>query len=257
MNFSNYNIYIFSLILSLIPYAFSASRIYTQGTKYENSEFINLFRIPNDFISKLFSPGSIQSQLKHAFDDNLGNYWISPAEGTKVKDPTTGVTYNSLKVNITITFKKKVFIKNMIYQAYSASQNLGIGYPEELNVYYSSQTGTNAKFTLADNIKTTNTDKKVVFTFTKILECYQINLEWKKISSSTVSSYANKATAKDIIFLFPETQYLNSTFINIYDKNDYRQLTLSQSFKNYQNQDLLNNDLIKYGYNDYMKEYIK
>jgi len=251
------NTYILTLILSLIPYAFSASRMYAQGTKYENSEFINLFRIPNDFISKLFSPGSTQYQIKLAFDDSFGNYWLSPAEGTKVKDPTTGATYNSLKVNITITFKKKVFIKNMIYQAYSASGNLGLGYPEELNVYYSLQTGTNAKFTLADNIKTTKTDKKVVFTFTKILECYQINLEWKKISSSTVSSFANKATAKDIIFLFPETQYLNSTFTNIYDKNDYRQLTLSQSFKNYQNQNLLTSDLNKYGYNDYMKEYIK
>ena len=65
----------------------------------------------------------------------------------------------------------------MIYQAYSTSSYLGLGYPEELNVYYSLQTGTNAKFTLVDNIKTTKTDKKVVFTFTKILECYQINLE--------------------------------------------------------------------------------
>jgi len=257
MNFSNYKIYIFALILSLIPYAFSASRMYTQGTKYENSEFIDLFRIPDDYISSLFSPGSKTNHIRLAFDPFLETYWTSPAEGTKVKDPTTGVTYNSLKVNITVTFKKKVFIKNMIYQAYSTSGNLGIGYPEELNVYYSLQTGANSKFTLADNIKTTKTDKKVVFTFTKIIECYQINLEWKKISSSSVSSFANKATANNIIFLFPETQYLNSSLINIYDKNDYRQLTISQSFKNYQNQNLLNNDLIKYGYNDNMNEYIK
>jgi len=145
----------------------------------------------------------------------------------------------------------------MIYQAYSTSKYLGIGFLEELNVYYSLQTGKNEKFTLADNIKTTKTDKKVVFTFTKILECYQINLEWKKLSSSCTLSYANKAITREIIFLFPETQKVNSTLINIYDKNDYKKLTLSQSFKNYQNQNFLNNDLIKYGYNNYMKEYIK
>ena len=257
MSFSNYKIYICTFILSLIPYAFPASRMYTQGTKYENPEFINLFRIPNDFISSLYSPGSEKYQIKLAFDDNLGTYWMSPCEGTKVKDPTTKITYNPLKVNITITFKKKVFIKSMIYEAFSSSQYLGVGYPEELGIYYSLQTGENAKFTLAGTVKTTKTDKKVVFTFAKIIECYQINLEWKKISPISVASYVNRATAREIIFLFPETQYLNSTLIDIYDKNDYKQLTLSQSFKNYQNQNLLNNDLIKYGYNDYMKEYIK
>ena len=232
--------------------------MYTKGTKYENPEYIDLFRVPNNFISSLFSPGSNKNQISFPFiDENYGNYWISPAEGTKVKDPTTGITYNSLKINITITFTKKVFIKNMIYQAYSVGTYLGIGYPEELNVYYSLQTGSNAKFILADNIKTSTTDQKVIFTFTKILECFQICLEWKKIHSVSVSSYSNKATAKEIMFLFPETQNLNSTLLNIYDKNDYRQLTLSQSFKNYKNQNSLNSDLVKYGYNDNMNNYIK
>ena len=253
---SNLRLYIFSLIL-LIPVVYPASRMYTQGTKYENQEYIDLFRVPYDFISSLFSPGSTKSRISFPFiDDNYGNYWISPEEGTKVKDPSTGVTYNSLKVNVTITFTKKVFIKNMIYQSFSAGTK-SIGYPEELNVYYSLQTGSNAKFTLADNIKTSATTQKVVFTFTKILECYQICLEWKKINSITDLSYKNKATAKEIMFLFPETQNINSTLLSIYDKNDYRQLTLSQSFKNYKNQNLLNTDLVKYGYNDYMKDYIK
>ena len=48
----------------------------------------------------------------------------------------------------------------MIYQAYSSGINIGIGYPEELNIYYSLQTGKNAKFTLIDNIKSIATDKK-------------------------------------------------------------------------------------------------
>ena len=53
----------------------------------------------------------------------------------------------------------------MIYQAKPAGTSLVLGYPEELNVYYSLQAGSNAKFTLADNIKTNATNQKVVLYF--------------------------------------------------------------------------------------------
>ena len=45
--------------------------------------------------------------------------------------------YNPLKIiNITVIFTKTVFIKNMVYQAWSLGNNKGIGYPEELVIYY-------------------------------------------------------------------------------------------------------------------------
>ena len=76
--------------------------MYTQGTKYENSEYLNLFKIPKEYISSFLSPGSTNQALKNVFDDNYLTYWISPEEGKKVKDPTTGIIYDPLKINITI-----------------------------------------------------------------------------------------------------------------------------------------------------------
>ena len=76
---------ILSLSLSLIKYVYPASRMYTSGTKYENSVYLELFRVPNNYISSLVSPGSYQNSLKSAFDDNFNTHWLSPEEGTKVK----------------------------------------------------------------------------------------------------------------------------------------------------------------------------
>ena len=228
--------------------------MYTQGTKYENSEYLNLFKIPKEYISSFLSPGSTNQALKNVFDDNYLTYWISPEEGKKVKDPTTGIIYDPLKINITISFVKKVFIKSMIYQAFSSGNNLGIGYPEELNLYYSLETGNNAKFRLVDYTKSVATDKKVAFIFSKTIECKQINLEWKTIHST--SSYKNRATAKEIIFLYPETSNINNTIVNAFDKNDYKELTLDKNF----NKNDINNmikDLSLYGYNSYMKNRIQ
>ena len=84
----------------------------------------------------------------------------------------------------------------MIYQSFSAGTN-SIGFLEEL----------------ADNIIKSATAQKVVFTFTQILECYQICLEWKNINSITDSSFKNKAKTKEIMLLFPETQNINSTLL--------------------------------------------
>ena len=141
----------------------------------------------------------------------------------------------------------------MIYQARSVGNSKGIGYPEELVIYYSLQTGTNAKFTQIDTISSKATDQKVYFAFSKIIECRQIMIEWKKIHNT--NDYPNKASACDIIFLYPEYGNIDNTLLNAFDSTDYTQLTLSQSYKN-KNQTKMLQDSKKYQYNDYMKEYI-
>ena len=250
----NCGLLIISLLFSLINYVYPGSRYLTQGTKFDNWEYINLFRIPREYISSFISPGSYENELKLAFDDNFKSYWLSPEQGTKVKDPTTAIVYNPLKIiNITVTFTKTVFIKNMIYQARSVGNSKGIGYPEELVIYYSLQTGTNAKFTQIDTISSKATDQKVYFAFSKIIECRQIMIEWKKIHNT--NDYPNKASACDIIFLYPEYGNIDNTLLNAFDSTDYTQLTLSQSYKN-KNQTKMLQDSKKYQYNDYMKEYI-
>ena len=143
----NRGLLIILLLLSLINYVYTGSRYLAEGTKYDNWEYINLFKIPREQISSFKSPGSNEKNLNRVFDDNFLTYWLSPEQGTKVIDPTTSIIYNPLKIiNITFTFTKTVFIKNMIYKAWSFANSKGVGYPDELNIYYSLQIGTNVKF---------------------------------------------------------------------------------------------------------------
>ena len=217
-----------------------------------STEYINLFKIPYDYITSIESPGSTLSYLREAFDENPDNYWLSPEEGSKVRDPQTGITYNPLdRINVTVTFKKKVFIKSMIYQAWSVGNDKGIGYPEELNVYYALSDN---NFIQADNTKSNGTGEKVAFTFLKTIECTQIRLEWKKIHEST--AYSKKASAKIITFLYPETDYINHTIVYAFDKSDYRQLTLTRNYKNFDKLSELADDLKQYGYNDDMNGHL-
>ena len=113
MYFLNHHQILFlSLLLALINNAYSASRINVEGTKFGETEYINLFKIPYDYITSIESPGSTLSYLREAFDENPDNYWLSPEEGSKVRDPQTGITYNPLdRINITVTFKKKYLLK--------------------------------------------------------------------------------------------------------------------------------------------------
>lgn len=167
--------------------------IKTTASKYENSEFIELFRVPNDYILSYASPCSSKAELAKAFDNNFNNYWLSAKEGTKCIDENSGKVYASVKVNITVAFTRTVSIKNMIYQAYSTSTEAGIGFPDELQIYYSTESGQNAKFKLLQYVKTTATDKKIVYNFNSAIKCNQINLEWKTIHSS--NTFPKKATA--------------------------------------------------------------
>ena len=227
--------------------------IQSTSSKYINDEFIKLFNV-NDFILSYSSPCSKKEELAKAFDNNFNNYWLSAQEGTKCIDQITGKVYTSLKVNITIEFTKVVSIQKMIYQAYSTSSEIGLGFPIDLQIYYSTESGQNAKFNSFENIKYYQTDKRIVYNFSSILKCKQINLEWKAIHSST--SFPKKATAKEIIFLAPESYYLNETILNAYDKSDYRQLTLNKPFNDLDFYKNVRNAFRDYEFNNYMREYL-
>lgn len=244
MNYVHSYFYILFTISFLIDSIYSGTRKYTSGTIYDNSYYIDLFRVQNNWVQSLFSPGCTKASLNNLLDNNYNNYWVSQEEGTKVRDSTTGQTYNPLKVNLTFTFNRVVSIDKMIYQANSIGSSSPVGFPEELNIYYTASNDDN--FVLLDQIKSVATDKKVVFIFSKSVNCRKINLEWKKISESKDSNYKNKGTAKEIIFLYPETKNINSTLINAFDKSDYRELTLSKDWKNISNIKNLSSEVNNY-----------
>ena len=174
MNYIHFQFSLLFFISLLINSIYSGTRQYTSGTIYDNVEYIDLFRVQNNYIQSIFSPGCSNTTLNYAIDNNYNNYWISQEEGTKVRDPTTGITYNPLKVNLTFTFTTQITIDKMIYQAYSLGNILSIGYPEELNIYYT--TSDNNNFILLEQIKSVATDQKVVFIFSKAIKCRKISL---------------------------------------------------------------------------------
>jgi hypothetical protein len=79
-----------------------------------------------------------------------------------------------------------------------------------------------------------------LFSFSKKVKCYQLKLEWTKIFSHS-GDYANKATIKELTLLFPEGTNVNSNILNVYDKSDYRQLTLLDKYKTKTMIDSINN----------------
>ena len=133
--------------------------IQSTTSKYTNDEFIKLFNV-NDFILSYSSPCSKREELAKAFDNNFNNYWLSAQKGTKCIDQISGKVYTSVKVNITVEFTKVVSTQNMIYQAFSTSSEMDIGFPVDLEISYSTESGQNAKFKLFENIKYTQIDKE-------------------------------------------------------------------------------------------------
>lgn len=243
MKLFSYPIIFILLLISSINFSFEGTfKVIDTNSKYENLEYLNLFKIPYSSIKSLRGP--LNANLKNAFDEDPKTFWVSTAQ--------TGTTL----ISVIISFKQQTYINSFIYQSYSEG-TLGIGFPKEMKIYYyeKDNTSTNPSFTLLDDITTTSTNKRVLFTFSKTVKCYQLKLEWTQIFSHS-GNYANKATMKELTLLYPEGTNINSNILNVYNKNDYRQLTLLDKYKAKTMIDSINSELKQYGFNENMKKYI-
>jgi len=232
------------LLLSTINVSIEgSSQVIATNSKYENEEYLNLFKVPYSSIKSLRGP--LSQNLKNAFDDDPKTFWVSTEKS------------GSTLISVTIIFKQKTYINGFIYQSYSEGI-LGIGFPKEMKIYYYEKDNTNQNptFILLDDITTTSTNKRVLFSFSKKVKCYQLKLEWTQIFSHS-GDYANKATIKELTLLFPEGTNINSNILNAYDKSDYRQLTLLDKYKTKTMIDSINSELKQYGFNENMKKYIE
>ena len=231
------------LFLSIINISIEgSSQVIATNSKYENEEYLKLFKVPYSSIKSLRGP--LNQNLKNAFDDDPKTFWASTAQ--------SGTTL----ISVTIAFKQQTYVNGFIYQSYSEG-TLGIGFPKEMKIYYyeKDNTNINPSFILLDDITTTSTNKRVLFSFSKKVKCYQLKLEWTQIFSHS-GDYANKATIKELTLLFPEGTNVNSNILNVYDKSDYRQLTLLDKYKTKTMIDSINSELKQYGFNENMKKYI-
>ena len=254
--------YKINLILLILIKFFNISiqsgkvEILSSDSKYLNNEYISLFQIPTSIMT-LYSNGGERSnhELTKAFDNNWDTQWFSEGQqGNSYTNPITNITYDSLVNNIIITFKKTVIFDKMVYKTDNCKGCEGIGYPLELKIYSKLKKNSNeiinpyndSGFTLIDDIVSDSTQEIVLFTFNQTIKSDQVKIEWGNIK--TYSKFEKFTTAKEIILLFPETEYFNETMLNIFSKEDYTQMTLIPEFNNVdiiekiieKNQDLIN-----------------
>ena len=212
--------------------------ILSEDSKYFNLEYTSLFKIPTSMIT-LFSTGGERSgyELSKAFDNKWNTNWRSEGEqGAEYTNPITGVTYDSLLNSIIITFSTTVVFDKMIFKTDNCNGCEGIGYPTELKLYSKLKSDSNdvlnpyddSDFTLIDDIESDATQSIVLFKFEQTIKCDQIKIEWANIKTY-YPRFPKMITVREILFL-PETSYFNETIINLFSKDDYTQMTLSEEF---------------------------
>ena len=185
-----------------------------------------------------FANGDEQNNNKliNAFDGDFNTFWKSRGvQGEKYINIKTQKEYNPLINSVIITFSKTVNINRMLYKAPYYNSLEGRGYPIKLSIYYKLKdingelTGDEDDFLLFDEIISERTGNLVLFTFQETIECDQIKIEWNEIDSE----YNNdNVFACEIMFLYPENDYLDKLIFDIFDKNDFTFLTLNKEYNN-------------------------
>lgn len=233
MKFINTLLYFFLLIK--IIFSGSVEEIILPSSKYNDYRYINSYKIPNNLMSFYSSGGEkYNHNLINAFDGDFNTYWGSVGkQGGKYINPTSSKQYDSLINSIIITFSKSVDINRMLYKAPYANSVNGAGYPIKLSIYCKRRdiNGNLAEddndFLLVDQIVSEQTGNLVLFTFNKIEGCDQIKIEWNEMKENIYGF----AYASEIILLYPENQYLDELLFNVYDLNDYTNLTINSEYK--------------------------
>ena len=213
--------------------------ILSEDSKYFNLEYSSLFKIPTSMMT-LFSTGGERSgyELSKAFDNKWNTHWRSEGEqGAEYTNPITGVTYDSLVNSIIITFSTTVVFDKMIFKTDNCNGCEGIGYPTELKLYSKLKSDSNdvlnsyddSDFTLIDDIESDATQSIVLFKFEQTIKCDQIKIEWANIKTY-YPRFPKMTTVREIQLFLPETSYFNETILNLFSKDDYTQMTLSEEF---------------------------
>ena len=235
------NFLFLTLLILILKLSFQTGtvEILSEDSKYFNLEYSSLFKIPTSMMT-LFSTGGERSgfELSKAFDNKWNTHWRSEGEqGTEYTNPTTGVTYDSLVNSIIITFSTTVVLDKMIFKTDNCNGCEGIGYPTELKVYSKLKSDSNdvlnpyddSDFTLIDDIESDATQSIVLFKFEQTIKCDQIKIEWANIKTY-YPRFPKMTTVREIQLFLPETSYFNETILNLFSKDDYTQMTLSEEF---------------------------
>ena len=231
--------YIISFILlNLICQIYSGESAiidFTHYGQYYEYDFLQYFSVPLSYISSYDDNNNNKSSfLESAFGYRYTSKWFD---------------LFSTNVNITVTFTKVLYIKEMIYEVSDSISDYERGFPKEMKIYTSMDGTNNAKFSLADTIKSTPSNKRVLITFSNVLGCRQMRIMWDKEKMEA-------ATIRQMILLFPVTNYLNFGSMRALDTSDYKKLTLKKTFTSAEVEGM-KKDLVSYGYSEETNEHFE
>ena len=238
-------LFVFLLILSVDFFATKLEVMTEIDSKYEQDEYLELFQIPNSIISstkKLEDKNKSQAHLRFLkFIPSL----LSRREKEEKKN------------NILFNFQKSSFIDRLIYKKNYKEINeqcLRIGEINKLKFFFKQNLDSN--FSSVKDFEVIQTNKKIIFLFSKKVKCIQFKIEINE-SSNCSKENLEKVESNDFLILSPETTNINENILNAYDKNDYRRLTLSKEFNNEEIIMNLEKESNELEVSDNVKNYIK
>ena len=230
MNFKLSFLLIFlSLIYNIC--SFSENSLIENDSKYQNYEYLNIFKIPNSLILS-----SKKEKIKNSKFNKFASF-LSMSSISSI-----------LKNQITFSFKDKTnFNRIAIHTSLDEQCKLT---ENGIKIYYKKISENN--FILFENYSIKSIEDKIIIFLNEKLECKELKFELDELEECQ-----NKLKEEDILFLSPETEYINENIINIYDKNDYRKLTLSKEYNTEEFITNLEKESKNYELSDYAKNYIK
>ena len=196
-------------------------------SKFEKEEYINFFKVPDSLIT------STAEQKKV---DNYFKRFIS----------FLSINYNEIISNIFWSiFTESIEVNRILINL--PSEEKCIPPKENIKLLYSLGDETKQ----IEEFSYNRLGKKNIIELPNVMEVLTIAVEIK-----TNSLCSDKIQKSDIEILQPEKGVLNSNIINVFDKKDYRMLTLSKEYNKKEFIANLENESKKYKLTDYAKRYI-
>jgi len=236
-------LFMFLLVLSIEICVTKLEEMTEIDPKYEQDEYLELFQIPNSLISftkKLEDKKKSKNNLR--FLKFIPNFLYRGVEEEN---------------NILFNFQKSSFIDRLIYKKNDKEINeqcLRIGEINKLKFFF--KQNLDSSFSLIQDFKVIKTNTKIIFLFTKKMNCIQLKIEFSEYSGCS-NKNGEKIGKNDFLILSPETANINENILNAYDKSDYRRLTLSKEFNNEETIISLEKEANKLEVSDNAKNYIK
>ena len=196
--------------------------------KYEKKEYINFFKVPDSLIT------STTKEQNNSYFKKLISF--------------LSINYATLYTVHFFKFDEMTKVNRILINL--PPEEECIPTKDDIRVLYSLK---DLVMEEVENFTYNRLGKKNIIVLEKEIEVISIEIEIK----TTTKLCENKIQKSDIEILQPESEKINSNIMNIFDKKDYRMLTLSKEFNKKEFITNLESESKRYKLSDYSKRFIE